>query len=368
VCTEAKIANNHSSNGKKKSVSGETRSKKQQEKDVREQLKQLRELQKGYDPPGPLYDCVVFHDGERWRAAVDTCQRGDLRTTTPLADYGHAGEYACFGGESALNYSVKIYNGGRLLSLVTTAGAHGTHVAGIVGACFPQAPEMNGVAPGAQLISVKISDSRLGSMETGTALVRALRSVLEHNCRVVNLSFGEPAAEADVGKFTHMVAKLVNKHGGCGVCFCFCFFLFLFCCLLACFPSSQGVCMCVSLLTLFCVVFSVYLSVSVCQLVCPSSSLFVSLSLSLWMLCNKGVLFVSSAGNEGPALSTVGAPGGVSACMVSVGAYVSRSMMESCYALSPESFSEEIQYTWSSRGPAFDGGAGVSISAPGGGL
>lgn len=42
--------------------------------DLKIRVAQLRLLEKDQEDPGPLYDCVLFHDGERWQAVIDTAE------------------------------------------------------------------------------------------------------------------------------------------------------------------------------------------------------------------------------------------------------------------------------------------------------
>ncbi|XWS50506.1 hypothetical protein CRYUN_Cryun12cG0092700 [Craigia yunnanensis] len=264
--------------------------------DLQNRIDILRKQADSYDDKGPVIDAVVWHDGEVWRVALDTQSLeddpkcGKLADFVPLTNYRIERKYGVFSKLDACTFVVNVYDKGNILSIVTDSSPHGTHVAGIATAFHPQEPLLNGVAPGAQLISCKIGDSRLGSMETGTGLTRALIAAVEHKCDLINMSYGEPTLLPDYGRFVDLVNEVVNKHR---------------------------------------------------------------------------LIFVSSAGNNGPALSTVGAPGGTTSSIIGVGAYVSPAMAAGAHSV-VEPLPGGLEYTWSSRGPTADGDLGVCISAPGG--
>ncbi|MCH2149142.1 MAG: S8 family serine peptidase, partial [Phycisphaerales bacterium] len=152
-------------------------------------------------------------------------------------------------------------------------------------------PDLNGVAPGAQIVSVKIGDTRLGSTSLGTGEVRGLIAVLQNECDLINMSYGGSTGFPNSGQVIELYREIVNEHG---------------------------------------------------------------------------VIFVASAGNAGPNLTTVGAPGGTTTEVIGVGAVLTKAMMHDQYA-HREPY-EDLHYTWSSRGPTADGDLGVVISAPGGAI
>ena len=266
--------------------------KKAKKTELEARLKELDALLKDdYDDAGPLIDVVAFRDDHGWRAVVDAEGTGDLTYSKPMAPFAVERQLGTFGFGSACTFCLQIgdLDDNGALSIVCDAGSHGTHVAGIVAANFEAEDDAaDGVAPGCQILALKIGDGRLGSAETGTGLVRALAACKRYGVDLINLSYGEPFYESTSGRVAETFDDAVRKWS----------------------------------MTVF-----------------------------------------TSAGNDGPALSSLGAPGCLTA-PITVGAYVSPAMMREQYSML-EGDVPATSYTFSSRGPTPDGWL-PTLCAPGG--
>ncbi|EUB56221.1 Tripeptidyl-peptidase 2 [Echinococcus granulosus] len=294
----------------------------------------------------PVFDCFVFkgEDGD-FVACVDVSPYEETPTNLAdmplLKDFSIGRQVAHFGNDTLLYFTVKILDGGNLLQIVTNCGSHGTHVAAIAAAYFPPSenckddeasksshlPEeasQNGVAPGAQIVSIKIADTHLMGMETNTSLLCALNWTTKLKCDIINYSFGEKSFLPNFGRiYTHLTQFVMHTN----------------------------------------------------------------------------VAFVTSGGNGGPALGTVGSPGGAVDGLIGVAPLLFPKMMEYMYCqptwnincsnnknnenttvhsdivadprtISSDSANELTNpmpsaYTWGSRGPSPDGHIGLTVAACG---
>ncbi|XP_073993244.1 tripeptidyl-peptidase II isoform X1 [Rhodnius prolixus] len=195
-----------------------TRVQKLAKEDLECQVEVLNTFEKKYADQGPVYDCIVFHDGIMWNVCLDTSECGDLESCNLVGEYEKTYQYVTLTKEDLLNYSINVYNDGNLLEIVSICSSHGTHVASIAAACFPDDPDKNGIAPGAQIVSLSIGDSRLDTMETGTSIVRSMIKVMEsiktdNPIEVINMSYGEHAKWSSTGRLGELMNEVVDKYG-----------------------------------------------------------------------------------------------------------------------------------------------------------
>ena len=76
------------------------------------------------------------------------------------------------------------------------------------------------------------------------------------------------------------------------------------------------------------------------------------------------LIFVTSAGNSGPAITTVGAPASSTDSVISVGAYTNSTYLDKLYNTFNNGYSQG-NYHWSSRGPGLNHSMGVDLLAAG---
>lgn len=162
---------------------------------------------------------------------IDTDIDRDWSDEKPLRNYHVAHDTFTFARPKAesqlpqLTCAVNVFPRKRLVVIHFDDGGHGTHVAGIAaGYHINGQPEFNGVAPGANVISLKIGDNRLsgGATTTGAkkrAFEYAARYAREHGVPVVcNLSYGISSEREGYSDIDTFLDKLCRENPNLVVC------------------------------------------------------------------------------------------------------------------------------------------------------
>ena len=244
----------------------------------------------GFHDDGPVYDVAVFPNGAGWLVVIDSDEDGDLGDETSLSDFRLSGDWTVLGDESNLNYAVNVAEDGNLTTIFFDTHGHGTHVAGIIGSYEGPDSRLNGIAPGVEIVAIKIGDGKFGGSTSGFAVAKALDYAVESGCQVANMSFGGPSFFADGREPDAWVIDEATK---------------------------------------------------------------------------RGLILVTSAGNEGPTLTTVGSPATAEKAF-SIAAAVWPDTQKVNYGSLDTA--PPVLFDFSSRGPLPNGDLGVDFTAPGAAL
>lgn len=154
-------------------------------------------------------------DGGKWKVLIDSNGDGDLTGEKSYLDFSEGKEFFSLAGKDRFadylpfNIAVNIDSDSKEVSFFIADGSHGTHVAGIAaGYQIDGQPEFNGIAPGAQILALKIGNNAYsgGATTEGSMLSAwryAVKKAKELNMPlVIQMSYGigsetEGRAEAE---------------------------------------------------------------------------------------------------------------------------------------------------------------------------
>jgi len=145
------------------------------------------------------FPVVVVKATDGWVAFMDTNLDGSFEDEMPLHDYRQGREMISLGRRPitiVANFSETGPDNAPVLDLYFDNSGHGTHVAGIAaGYNIGDVAGFSGVAPGAQLIGLKIANNARGGVTVHASMMRAMdyaaRYAAQRNLPLVlNMSFG----------------------------------------------------------------------------------------------------------------------------------------------------------------------------------
>uniref|UniRef100_A0AC35EVQ4 Peptidase S8/S53 domain-containing protein n=1 Tax=Panagrolaimus sp. PS1159 TaxID=55785 RepID=A0AC35EVQ4_9BILA len=104
----------------------------------------------------PELDCIVWFNGQKWCVCIET-YKTDLKKAKVLTNFRDDHEYGILIlNKIKMAYCITVHNDGNLLEIFTPYDYHGSVVAQIAVAHFPKKPEYDGLAPGAQIVSMSV--------------------------------------------------------------------------------------------------------------------------------------------------------------------------------------------------------------------
>jgi len=175
------------------------------------------------------FGIVVVRTAAGWVAFIDTNGDGSLADETPIADYLVKGQTFTFSSRQGLRGRGPITGAVNLgtdstgrphLSLVLDTAGHGTHVAGIAaGRDIYGVRGFDGVAPGAQIVALKIANDARGGLSTTGSMIRAMEYAADFAAQrglplVLNMSFGVGNMEPGAAVMDSLVDAFLLAHPG----------------------------------------------------------------------------------------------------------------------------------------------------------
>jgi len=164
-------------------------------------------------------------DDDDWVAFLDRNADGDLADEQPLHDYAHAQESFHLGGHDPhaaadlVAYALNLWPDDKEAALFFDGNGHGTHVAGCAAGFGINGQEgYNGIAPGAQILALKIGNCSLaGGATTPGSMVRAWRYAVEKAEElemplVIQMSYGIGSEHEGTAEAERLINQLLAEH------------------------------------------------------------------------------------------------------------------------------------------------------------
>jgi subtilisin family serine protease len=191
----------------------------------------FREITLGSAPAGDLngdgtldgaFAVVVARASDGWVAVIDRDGDGSLLGERPIRDYGVAQESFTFSanGDGPMGVAVNLMDedGVPSIRLVMDNSSHGSHVAGIAaGHDLFGVEGFDGVAPGAQVLGLKIADNTRGGISVTGSMMAAMNYAAEYAAArsaplVINLSYGIGNAVEGTAVIDSLVNAFALEH------------------------------------------------------------------------------------------------------------------------------------------------------------